>query len=168
MASVAHAITGFGSFELNAELYNALSVVSNVASFIKNKANVIQLSYNLNKLNRTLDSMLEKIDGIVEGRIQVENKEPTLTEDRIREFGANMVSLYRTIEYVYEAAQRVRLTNYSIVGGQISRLKLNGERILDLADWIESALNEDYNKEVFERSATERERGDIYDVPRVM
>lgn len=157
------------SYEGSAQLYEALSVVSRVASSVQNKANVIRLAYALTQGSRALDTLFGRIHGIMEGKIPVEPS--TSTEDspewRLRNLSYDVERLGDTIDFIYHRMQRVGLLNNSIASMPLRRMYAHREELLNLADWLHLASQEEEVTALFERGARERERGEFADLEQV-
>jgi hypothetical protein len=167
MGSAAAVIQTFQSDEWNADVYGAFSVVSNIAAHVKNRANVVHLGYSLFMMNRRLKAIFDKIYAVAEGKIKAEPTNEPVTEERAREMASDMMRMYRSLENLYESLRRAGLRNNSLTSGQLLRLREHCDTMLDLADWIDTAIATEEVNAIFARASQEREHGDIYDLEQV-
>lgn len=154
----------FEAYDLDAKVYNAISVASRIAANVKNRANVIQLAYRLHELNKTLIKFFELVHGAMEGKIAPDPKSEPVTPERLRAMADNLEHLHRTIEYVFESLRRARLTNNSLTAGSLLSIRKHGEAIVDLADWFELAASPTEIADVFNRAKQQKERGELVDL----
>jgi hypothetical protein len=167
MGSAAAVLQTFQTDEWNAEIYGALSVVSNVVVSVKNKANILHIAYSLHKCNKQLQLIFDKIHAVSEGKVRAEKPAEPISEERAREGIRELIRLYRKVEYLYASLRTAGLTNNSITSGQLLKLRSHGETILDLADWLETHFNTEEVNGIFARASDERTRGEIYDLEQV-
>jgi len=157
----------FGTYDWDAQVYEALSVASRVAASVKNRANVLRLAYRLYVLSNSLNVFLDTVHATMEGRKPVDPNAEPLTPERLKSTADNLIHLHRTIEYIYEGLRRVGLTNNSLTAGSLRSINKNGPELLDLADWLELLASPKEFEAIFERAEHERESGELYDIDQV-
>jgi hypothetical protein len=159
VSTAAVVIQTFQTDKWNADLYGALSVVSNVEARVKDKANVIRITYLLHKMNRQLQRLFDKINLAAEGKISPQADAPPVTEKRAREMIGDLVRMYRSLDILYQGLRRAGLLNNSLTSSQLLKLRVHSEAVLDLVDWIETSLETEEVNAIFDRASAEREHG---------
>jgi hypothetical protein len=167
MGTAAAVIQTFQTDEWNANMYGALSLVSNIAVSVQNRANTIQLAYTLHKSNRKLQAIFSKIHAAAEGKIKPSAAGESVTQERAQEISRDMIRMYQSIDRAYESMRAAGFLNNSLTSAQVQRFKHFGEEILDLADWIETSLHSEEVNALFERGSAERERGEMHNLDQV-
>ena len=161
MASAAAVLSNFGSDQWDAELYAVLSLAARLSTLVKNRAQTFRLAYQLWRLNSALAGIFEELRDKMEGKIPDTSGLPTAEqiEDGIRTLRKAHVSL----ETLYEAARRSRLTNNSLVAMPLRSVHSYSDEILDLAEVVE-IYQAGGAEAIFDRSSRERAQGEIYDL----
>ena len=90
-------------------------------------------------------------------------KEP-ITAEQIFEGANTCRKLHQTVEQLYIRAKATGLTNRALVGAALNSVKVRGEEILEIADWLELSLNNDVDA-LLERSREDLRSGRAYDLP---
>jgi hypothetical protein len=160
-------IQALDSPEWNADVYGALSSLSRLASALRNKANVLHLAFSLYKLNGALKSLFATVGLAMSGELKLAPGAEVPTPQRLRDSSDKLMKLSRDLEYIYQLLRRVGLTNNSLVGGNLAKLRGYESSIEDLADWFDLMAQSDEVKIIFERASRERDRGEIFDLEHV-
>ncbi len=162
-------LTNFGSEEWTAELYGSLSVASELAEMVKNRGQAIRMAYILWRLSGRCDAFLDRTHDIMEGRIQpvMKPEQKEFTTEQAQETIHSLRQLAIVLSGVYDDARRKRLTNNSLLGGPLSRLRLGAEEMLNIADWLDQIIEPAGVEGVFARAQGERERGEVFDLSHI-
>jgi hypothetical protein len=166
MASAAIVLTTLGSDQWDAELYAVLSMASHLAALVKNRTQTIQLTYQFWRLNNKLANFFKEVRDRMEGEVSASSSLP-ITPERIEEAIRGLRQVHIKIETIYEAARRARLTNNSLVAMPLRSVHTYNDDILELAELLEAFQNSEGVEAVFDRSAQERARGEVYDLTEV-
>ena len=161
MATSIPIVQALDSPEWNADMYGALGSLYRVVAV---KANVLRLAYVLHSLNRTLKSLFDKVDAAMRGELKAEPGADVPAPQKLLDSADKLMKLSRDLEYQYELLRRVGLTNNSLTAGSLAKIRAYRGQIEDLADWFELMAQSDAVRMIFERSAGERERGEIFDL----
>jgi hypothetical protein len=162
LATYSIVLNSIGNPEWNAPVYGALSFASRLAISLRHRGKVLQLARLVHRANRYLQDFFEVVDEAMEGKRQPARDAETLTPERLKAMGFTLVQLHQTMKSTYDAMAEAGLTNNSVIASSLVKYHAYSERILDLADWLESAQLSDYVREVFDRAATERARGAVF------
>ncbi|MFY9802149.1 MAG: hypothetical protein WA211_03460 [Candidatus Acidiferrales bacterium] len=168
MHTEAAVIQSFESYEWNAEVYGALSAFSRLAVSVQKKANVLALAYAFHKANRQLQSLFDKVHGAMEGKVPVRPNDEPVTEGRLRDTTENLMHMYRTIDYVFEASRRAGLLNNSLSSSALQKMQTHSEELLSLVDWLELAMQKDEVQAIFARAHREKQSGELFDIEQVV
>jgi hypothetical protein len=94
-------------------------------------------------------------------------KDDSITPERIEESIRSLRQIHIKIETLYEAARRARLTNNSLLAMPLRSVHTYGDDILELAELLEAYQHSEGVEAMFDRSAEERARGEVYDIAEV-
>jgi hypothetical protein len=165
MGSAAFVLTNLGTDQWDAEVYAVLSLASRLAALVKSRAQTMRLGYFLWKLNRVLGDFFQNVRTNLEGK-GVKNN-PTATPEQIEASIRSLRQMHIKIETLYEAARRAGLTNNSLLSMPLRSVHTYSDDILELAELLEAFQNSEGVDAVFQRSAEERARGEVYDLTEV-
>jgi len=161
MSSAAAVLGNFGSDQWDAELYAVLSMAARLSALVKNRAQTFHLTYQLWRLNAALSRFFDELRDVMEG------KKPAvpapLTAEQLEDGIRTLRKIHVSLETMYEAARRSRLTNNSLVAMPLRSVHSYSDEILDLAEVLEIYQANGVDA-VFDRSARERAQGEIYDL----
>jgi hypothetical protein len=168
MASAAVVLTNLGSDHWDAEVYAVLSMASRLAALVKSRARTIQLGYQLWRLNTVLSNFFKEIREGMDAR-NVDKPSPGFlpTPEQIEDGIRSLRQIHIKIETIYEAARRARLTNNSLLAMPLRSVHTYSDDILELAELLEAYQNSEGVEDIFDRSAKERARGEIYDLTEI-
>jgi hypothetical protein len=164
MASAAVVLTNLGSDQWDAEVYAVLSMASRLAALVKSRAQTVRLGYKFWQLNSLLGSFFQEVRNSMEGHAP---KDDSITPERIEQSIRSLRQMHSKIEALYEAARRARLTNNSLLAMPLRSVHTYSDDILELAELLEAYQNSEGVEAVFDRSAQERARGEVYDIAEV-
>jgi hypothetical protein len=163
MASAAVVLTVIGTDQWDAEVYAVLSMASRLAALVKTRAQTMRLAYFFWRLNSILGNFFQEIRRILESNQPAAPITPEQIEDSIR----GLRQMHIKIETLYEAGRRARLTNNSVLAMPLRSLHTYSDDILELAELLEAYQASDGVSAVFDRSAQERARGEIFDLSEI-
>jgi len=164
MASAAVVLNNLGSDQWDAEVYAVLSMASRLAALVKNRAQTLQLAYHLWRLNSVLAKFFAEARETMEGKGKAE---PPATAERVEEGIRGLRQVHTKLENIYEAGRHARLTNNSLIAMPLRSLHTYSDDILELAELLEAYQNSEGVQAIFDRSANEKERGEIYDLAEI-
>jgi hypothetical protein len=164
MSSAAVVLTHLGTDQWDAEIYAVLSMASRLAALVKSRARTLQLSYSLWRLNTLLSNIFEEVRDTMEGK---GGAAQPVTAEGIEDAIRNLRQLHIKIETIYEAARRARLTNHSLLAMPLRSVHTYNDDILELAELLEAYQHSEGVEAVFDRSAQERARGEVYDLAEI-
>ena len=167
MSAGAAVLASFGSTQWDAQVYGSLSRASEIFGIIKDRGQALRVAWTLWRLNSEIHDMLEQVYAIMEGRAAAEPSDEPVTPERARGIEENVRRLALLMAAIYDEARRKRITNYSVLGGPLSRLKIFSDELLDLADWIADTQDEAGVNSAFDRSRAEQEKGEVFDLGQV-
>lgn len=153
------------SAEFSTGLYDSLSTMSQLAKFVTQRANVARIALGLRKTNKIIKSLLDLVDDSVTGKRQLAERETTPQE--VQQVADNLDYLVRTIDYLYESLRRARLTNNSLVAGQLASLHSAIEPLKDIADWAYLMAKPKELDTILTRAKAEKDRGELHQLKRV-
>jgi hypothetical protein len=165
MSTTAQIINVLGTAEVSSEVFNSVSSAAKLASVVRNSGQTIQIIIGLRKLNHSVQRLLDDLNNAIAGKHPPVKTE--VTPQQIQMTIDNLSHLQRTLDYVLEYSRRTRLTNNSLAAGSLRTLQVQSEAFKDVIDWFDVATAPEYLKGVFDRSAQEKERGELFDFPRV-
>ena len=156
-----------GSDQWNAGVYGSLSVASKVSSIVRGKVQVLQLGYHLHTLNGRLKTFFNEVQETIENPASAKTPEQPPTPEQVNQSIESLRELSIKINGVYERSKRMRLTNYSMLAGGLSRLHTYAEDLYELADWLEMLRDPESYEAAFRRAANEREQGQVFSLSEV-
>jgi hypothetical protein len=162
MGSAAATLTNLGSDQWDAEVYAVLSLASRLAALVKSRARSVQLAYRLWQLNKLLGDLFQQIRNNVDVGTPLigEPVTPSQVEDGIR----SLRQIHIKLETLYEAARRARLTNNSMLAMPLRSIHTYSDDLLEVAELLEAYQAAEGVEALFDRSAKERAKGEIYDL----
>ena len=160
-------LMNFGTPECSAELYGSLSAASELASMVKSRGQAIRMAFILWRLSSRCDAFLDKIHDIMEGRVQPPKSAKQMSQGEARETVHSLRQLAIVLSAMYDDARRRRLTNNSVLGGPLSRLRISAEEMLDIADWLDQIIEPSTIEAAFARAQGEKERGELFDLSHI-
>jgi len=169
MASATVVLTHLGTDQWDAEVYGVLSMASRLAAMVKSRGQTLHLAYSFWRLNSSLANFFDEVRDSMEGKARQQKQDAAtpVTPERIENAIRGLREVHVKIETIYEAARRARLTNNSLVAMPLRSVHSYSDDILELAELLEAFQNSEGVKAVFDRSAQERARGEIYDLAEV-
>ena len=132
---------------------------------MKSRAQTIKLAYQFWRLNNALAILFKEVRDRMDGKheLSATSVPPERVEGAIR----GLRQIHIKIETLYEAARRVRLTNNSLLAMPLRSIHTYSDDVLELAELLEAFQHSEGVQAVFDRSAQERARGEIYDLTEV-
>jgi len=147
-----------GSDSWNADAYGALSVTYRISSYIRQHSVARNLAGKLWNIDRRLAKVMEDIYAAAEHPPAV--PEPMPSPERLTAAIGALRNIHTAVEELYGNLQIKGLTNQSLIATPLMSLRSHADDILDLAEWLELAMNPEVEN-VFAKSLEDYRRGEF-------
>jgi hypothetical protein len=160
------AINALSAPEIDVQVYDTISAAAGLARAASDRIKVVVMARDLSRANKSLAALFGVLDDAMTGKKSLSPGTEPITVQRLNEIIDNLAHTSRIIDHVQEMMRRARLANNPRFVGAVRTLEANNERLKDVVDWLDAIAKPDELKIIFERADREKERGELYDLPK--
>lgn len=162
MGAAVAVLSNFDTDRWNANVYGAMALASRLSTLVKDRTATLKLAYRLWGLDTSLSKFMNRVyEAMESGKAKSEEE---ITPDRIKEVAQTLRRLYDIVDGIYGPAKKAGLTNNSLTSMALNSVRKRAEDILELAEWFETCIDPEAVESIFQRSAEEEARGEIFDL----
>src|SRR5208283_1944431 len=117
-------LNSFGTDNWNAELYESLSLAARLSMAVKamkNHGQIVKMSYLLWRINGHTGKFFQEVEDIIAGKKTLKSPavDEPVTSERIQKSIDSFMEIGKSLNSIYEEAQKKRLLNNSLIAGPV-------------------------------------------------